>query len=311
MSARMVKLLLRCYPQAWRERYGEELEALLAEMRQDGVATHRAQLDLMRAGVAERLRSSGLVGGDVRPEDQVKAGALLVLCAWAMFVVAGVLTQRFSEHWRQFTPSSARALPTNAFGTLTIAALLGSSLVVVAGVCALPYVLDFLRRGGWPEVRRRALSAVVVSLMACAGGIGLVLYAHQLNVFQRNGHDPPYALAFVAVALMAVAALAAWTAAIVATVRRTALPAIVLKVEVAVAAAVSLLMLVMSAATGTWFLALAIRAPWALQEHAQARGGPALGGPLLAALVLMAIASALAAVGTFKALRAAPRLLAN
>jgi hypothetical protein len=311
VSARTVRFLLRCYPRAWRERYGEELETLLAQMRTDGVATHRAQMDIVRAGVAERLLSSGLAGDGAPPKTQATSGSLLVLCAWAMFVVGGVLVQRFSEHWRQFTPSSARALPTGAFQTLTIAAFAGSGMVIAGGACALPRVLDYLRAGGWPEVRHRVLSASVASLLAFAAGTGLVLWAHRLDAYQRNGHDSLYGLAFIAVALLATAALAAWTAAIVATARRTMLPATLLKVEVGVAAAVSLTMLVMSAATGTWFLAMAIRAPWALREHARVSGASGLDAPLVAALALMAIASMLAGVGTFRALRAVPRLTAS
>jgi hypothetical protein len=173
MSARRHGLWVRFYPRAWRARYGEELEGLLAEMTDDRRTAWRVRRDLVRAGSGERLRSWGLAGDGVPPGVQAKAGALLVLWAWILFVVAGVAVQRFSEHWQAFTPASGRALPSGAFQALLVAGFVGSGLVLAGGACVLPRLLAFLRTGGWSEIRRpvvRAVLAGAVAIVAVAMG---------------------------------------------------------------------------------------------------------------------------------------------
>jgi hypothetical protein len=306
VSARRGSLWLRCYPRAWRARYGEELEALLVQTSGGGRLTWRVRRDLVRAGAGERLRSCGLAGEDVPPGTHAKAGALLVLCAWGLFVLAGATVQRFSEHWQSFTPVSGRALPSGAFDVLLVAALVGSGLVLSGGACVLPRLLGFLRGGGWGEIRRPVIRAVLVSLLATGATVGLALWAHRLDALQRNGHDPLYGLAFAAGGLLVAACLAAWTAALVATARRIELPARLLKVEVGIAVAVSLTMLAMTVATAIWWAALASRAPGALQEQPSGADVSPLVIQLLVAMVLMVVATGLAVIGATRALRALP-----
>ena len=61
--------LLRWYPPAWRARYGEELEELIAEATGGGRVPWRTRLDIARSGTRERLRASGLTGDGVPPDD--------------------------------------------------------------------------------------------------------------------------------------------------------------------------------------------------------------------------------------------------
>jgi hypothetical protein len=59
MNRTLVRWLLRAYPSAWRERYGQELEELL----QGGRGGPRAALDVLRAALRERWsppRQAGL-----------------------------------------------------------------------------------------------------------------------------------------------------------------------------------------------------------------------------------------------------------
>ena len=54
--------LLRWYPRAWRERYGEEFaELLIAEMKERPRSAGRT-LDVARAGLAARFATAGLAG---------------------------------------------------------------------------------------------------------------------------------------------------------------------------------------------------------------------------------------------------------
>jgi hypothetical protein len=310
MSNRRDSLWLRSFPPAWRDRYGQELAALIAQLNEDESATWQVGRDLVRAGACERLRGWGF-GRDLSPQRQAKSGTLLVLVAWVMFAVAGIAVQRFSEHWQQFTPMSAHEPAADAFQALLVAALVGSVLVVTGGAFALSRVLTFLRRGGWTEIRFPVLRAAFTSLIAIAVTAGLVVWAHRLNGLQRNGRDPLYGLAFALGGLLVIACLSAWTAVVVAIARRIELPAIVLKVEAVLALGVSLTMLAMSVATILWWATIATRAPWALHELPVGTAASGLVPQLLAAIALMSAATVLAGMGASNALRGVRRVASH
>ena len=60
----------------------------------------RTRIDLVRAGLRERARGLGFGGQGVPAGERARAGALLVLCAWAIFLVGGAILQRFAENWQ-------------------------------------------------------------------------------------------------------------------------------------------------------------------------------------------------------------------
>jgi hypothetical protein len=154
-SERTSGLLLRLYPPGWRARYGEELAALIAET-SGGRIPWRVRLDVASAAVTERFRAAGLAG-DRPPGERIRGGTLAVLCAWAAFVVAGMLVQKFAEHWQAATPAGSRTAPRDAFDALLVSAWVGSALVVAGVVVATPELVRFLRGGGLGQVRRRLL----------------------------------------------------------------------------------------------------------------------------------------------------------
>jgi hypothetical protein len=218
-ASRTSARLLRLYPPQWRARYGEELEALIVEASGPDRMARRVRTDVALEAGRARLRAAGLVG-DGAPGDRVRGGALLALCAWALFVVGGLAVQKFSEHWQDAMPTGSRTLPSTAFDGLVVA-----SVLVLAGIgTAIPSLAAYLRGGGWPTIRRRVMTAAVVTLIAGATTVALVVWAHGLTGRQRTGHDVAYEIGFVLWALVAVACLFAWTAAAVATARRLALP---------------------------------------------------------------------------------------
>jgi hypothetical protein len=304
-AARTIDLLLRAYPARWRERYGEELESLIVESSDGERVPWRVRLDVVRAGVRERMRAAGL-SGDAAPPEQVRGGVLLVLCAWALFVVAGLGVQKFSEHWQAATPASGRGVPSAAFGALLAAAIV-AGLLVLAGVgSAMPALARLLRHGGWPEIRRHVISAGLLTVVAVAATAALVIWAGDLSARQRDGHDAAYAIAFAGWALLAITCLAAWTAAGVVTARRLQLSSSLLRVEARIAVAAAVAMALMTAATVVWWGAMAHSAPWFLAGHAAGRTGSPLAAQMVTATALMVIASALAVAGAGRAIRALP-----
>jgi hypothetical protein len=231
-----------------------------------------------------------------------------VLSAWALFVLAGTAVQKLSEHWQAATPAADRGLPSAAFLTLVLSAVVGSALVLAGIAAATPSLLAFLRGGGWPAIRRRVVTAALVTGAAVAATGALLGWAHTLDAAQRNGHDVGYALAAAAVGILLAASLAAWTAAAVATARRLRLPARLLGLEARLAAAVTITMGAMTAATAVWWEALARSAPWFLAGRAAGSAASPLAPELLAATILMLAATLLGVLGTARALRALPSL---
>jgi hypothetical protein len=293
-APRTCALLLRLYPPGWRARYGEELHALILET-SDGRVSWRVRADVVVAAARERLRSAGLAG-DGPPAERMRSGTLLVLCAWALFVVAGAGVQKFSEHWQAATPAGARGLPTAAFDVLLAAACVGSALVLTGVAAALPSLARFLRGGGLAQVRRPLLRAVALTIAALPVTVAVVLWAHRLSAAQRNGHDAAYAAVTVSWALLLAACLAAWTAAGVAAARRLALAPALVRLEALLAAGVAAAMVTMTAATAVWWGALARSAP----SFLGAAGSP-LAPQLLVATVLMLVATLAAGYGAGRA----------
>ena len=297
---RTSRLLLRLYPPAWRARYGEELEALILEA-SGGRVSWRVRLDVARAAGRERLRSLGVLH-DGPPSESMRSGSLLVLCAWALFVVAGMGVQKFSEHWQAATPSASRALPTGAFDSLLVGAWIGSVLVLLGVAVASPSFVRFIRSGGWPQVRRRVLTASALTLAAVLTTVPVVIWAHRLATGQRNGGDVGYATGVALWALLLVACLAAWTAAAVAVARRVDLSATVLRLEAFLATVVTVSMAAMTAATAVWWAALARAAPWFLAGRPVGSAASPVAPKLLVATIVMLTATAAAAVGARRSL---------
>jgi hypothetical protein len=296
-------LLLRLYPAGWRARYGEELEGLILEASGQRVPW-RVRLDVVFAAGRERLRGAGLVG-DRPPVERMRGGALLVLCAWALFVVPGVLVQRVSEHWQAATPVGSRGLPAGAFDALLVGAVVGGALVVVGVAVALPSLARLLRSGGRRPLRRHLLVAVGLSLGAVPASVGVVVWAHGLSPGARNGGDAAYETAVVLWSLLLVACLAAWTVAGVALARRLDLSAAMLRLEALLSVGVASTLVGMTAATAVWWAALARSAPWFLAGAAVGSPASPLSPALVVAAILMLVAVAAGAGGAGRALRAA------
>ncbi len=286
--------LLALYPPAWRRRYGDELDALILDMHADGRDTGTPlRIDLLRSAARERLHG----GGD--PSRRVRGGSALVLWAWSLFAIAGVVVAKTSEHWQQALPGDAAAHA--AFSVLQVVAFAATAVVAAGIAMALPAAWRLLRERGWARIRARTLVAAALTVAAVAATAGVTTWAHGLSLVDRNGHDHLYAAAFVGWGALVAACLLAWTSVagrIAADVRCDRL---VLRAHSRLAPAVATGMLAMTVATLVWWAVLAASAPGALT------GGSTLAHPspvvpmLVVAAVLMALATTLAVVGAIRA----------
>lgn len=310
MSARRTGArLLRAYPPAWRRRYGAELENLIAEASAGGRVGWRTGLDVLLGGGRERLRAAA--GGSAGSPGERQRGALIqVLWAWALFVVGGLVLQRFAEHWQAATPGDARSLPDVAFAVLTVAAACGAVLVLVGLAAAVPALVVSLREAGaWSRLRRQLAVPALLTALAAAAAIALVAWAAGLDAHQREGGDAAYAAAFLLTALLGCACLAAWTAAAAGIARRLDPGAAVLRLQSWLGAGLALTMATIVAALAVWWVSLATAGSSFLAGQPAGGVGSTVPAQLLLAALLMVGATLLAASAARRALCEPPSSL--
>jgi hypothetical protein len=253
--------LLRWYPAVWRARYGDEMVALMEDTYGNEPVPARSRLGLVRAGLTERLVEMGLGSGDQGPADRLRGGALLVLCAWGFFVIGGSIFAKAAEGWMLVTPQSVPLLPGLGYGSVVVAAGIGALVIAVGAAVALPAFRGFLGAGGWSQVRRPILRAVVVTAMTVLVGAGVRIWAPHLDFSQRNGAYWPYSVIFLVFGAFVAATIAAWTVATLRTVRLLDLPAWVLRLEGRLALVLTVAMIVIAGGASVWWGAEATDAP--------------------------------------------------
>ena len=290
-STTRVEKLLRWYPQEWRQRYGDELIAMIEDTIGDGRPTLKFRGNIARAGMRERGHASGLLGAQRDHRHQVRAGALLVLCSWSAFIVAGAMFVKQSEHFARSVPLSSRSIATSLYDVVAVMGVVGSLAVLVGAFVALPSLRSFLRNDGWRLVRRRVTAASILVLATVATLIGLRGWAHELSVGQRNGGDTYYSLLFVVLALVVIAAIIEWTVVAVAAIRQMNLSRRVLRVEARLAYAVTLAMVVITVAVALWWAVVGLAAPWFFYGDKVGGSASALPPNLVVIMVLMLTSS--------------------
>jgi hypothetical protein len=300
--------LLRWYPPAWRARYGDELVALMEDSLDGGRPSPRFRWSVAVAGLRQRARALDALGRRGGPADRVRDGALVVLCAWTAFVLAGASFAKQAEHFGSSLPPSQVGLPTAAMTTVMVAAMAGAALVALGAVAVLPAFVRFLRAGGWADLRRPVLAASALSVAVVGATVGLAGWAHSLSFARRNGADAAYSAAFLAWAAGVAVALALWTAVAVRAGRRIDTRRGILGLEALLAAGVALAMAVMTAATAVWWGALSVDAPWFLRGTDPGTSPSPLEPRLALTMILMVAATAVAARGVTRAGRSWSRL---
>lgn len=292
MSARRTAARLSAlYPPDWRERYGDELQALIVDMSGEGGVPWRQRADVVAAAGREWLRR--LARDDREPRERMHRATAMVLCAWAAFMIAGAIVQKSSEHW-QAALGGGRPEADVAFAALIFGAALGGSLVLSGIALTVPAMWRFLRDGNWPRIRRPLTVAAVLTAVWIATGAALIAWVHGLG-------------AGIAWGLLGAAALAAWTAAAIRIARQLTLPAAILRIEGLLAIATSVTMAAMTVATGAWWVIVGSTSPGALSGTVGPGHSP-LRLALIVALTLMIGAVALATAGARRAAATLPEL---
>ena len=124
---------------------------------------------------------------------------------------------------------------------------------MVGAAMAVPAMLRFVRRGGWPAVVGHVRRAVAATAVALAGTAGLVAWAHSLSKVDREVASWPYAAAFVVWAIAVAAGLACWTGVAFAIGRRIRLSPRMLRLETVAALVVAGAMAAMTVMAFAWW----------------------------------------------------------
>ncbi len=254
--------ILRWYPEEWRARYGDELMALVHDRYGTGRVPLTARASMMRAGSAERLRHAGIVGGTVSHERRVRGASLMVLCGWALFVIAGSAFAKYAEHWDLVTPRHDRSIPSAAFVAVQVAAAAGVVLFSVAVLVALPALVRRIRERGWDTVRTPLRATILTSGVALAATVTIIVWSHHSTPTPLNRGLWPYKIAGMVWVILVLAAIACGTAAIIAVVTRLELSRGATRTLGILAVAMATVLLVILAGVTIWWISLAINAPW-------------------------------------------------
>ncbi len=288
-----VEPLLRWYPPAWRERYGEELLLYMQDSFGPEKPPLTARLSVAAGGLRERARESGLTGDSAPVHERIRAGMLTVLVSWAAMVMAGASFAKMSEHFDNALPARAgtRHLADLSYEAVRACAGIAAAVVIVAAALALPSFVRYLRRHGWQAVRAHMLRAGGCVLVTAGVVVPMSAWAHHLNNHQRNGGSTAYAALFLLWVALVAATVALCTVLAVAAARKVTFSRLLLAAEAAFALTVAGATVVIFAATVAWWVAMAEHAPSFI-------GDPALplNARLVATVALMALA-ALAATG--------------
>jgi hypothetical protein len=305
-----VRWLLRCYPPAWRARYGEEFAAFLSADVAERPTNWRRTVNVIGSGMLARCTQAGLTSHQLPATEQARAGlatvgsALTVLAAFGMFVLAQLATG-----WQVAAAGSAPA----AAGTLamTSAAVL---LAVTALAATVPVAWQVVRAAAGPaaaaSVRRPAMVALgcAVAIVCGArhfenfwpgtsglgvehglvpGGLAAFGWAATLSVSAYWAHPGLWGMFPAPEMAWMVLSPVAWlglVAGVVTVVRRLTLPAGLLRYLARLAVAATTAAMVFLAGAATWVLA-----------HGPGQSGQFRPGAIdVVSLLVMAVAAVIA-----------------
>ena len=201
--------LLRWYPRAWRERYGEELLALIQDTLDEGRPTWRLRLGVVRGGLRERVHQAVRAG--TAAAKRTSTGLLIT-------VVAAMILGSLPWDLKASLPPARAWQKTAAFDALVGAFAVTGVVVLASGLVAAPAFIAFLREGGWQQIRRRVAWAAGATVAAGGGLAGLFLAERSMSSAQVN-HSWAYGIGVVATTAALVVASGLWASAVTATAK--------------------------------------------------------------------------------------------
>jgi hypothetical protein len=238
---RAIAKLVRWYPRAWRERYGDEFLAMVQDSLDGRRPTVRLRLSVARAGLRER-------GHQVRLACQ--RHRLLLIRAGISFM-AGYAFASLPLDFKASPPPAREWQTTAALDSEIAIAVLSGVAVAAIGFLTWPAFGRFLRAGGWPQIRGRVAWAAGATAVAGGGLAGLIL-APGATMYDQLDQSGTYLLGMVGTGLLLAAALGLWTSAAAAMGKRLRMPARVRAAQKGLATVTATLVLAMVSLNVVW-----------------------------------------------------------
>ncbi|HEX3753363.1 MAG TPA: hypothetical protein VHW06_22550 [Streptosporangiaceae bacterium] len=244
---RPIWFVLSFYPRWWRQRYGEEFAALLADLTESASRPVRARLliNALRGGLIARLAPTA----ERMMPDRSKEPLATIACAIMVFAVGVAGLAKLREGAVFSSVAHAHTAVDTSLDVLQGAAAL-AGVAVLAGLVPLAWMV---LRQVIVDRRPGLIGPLVTGLLAPLGWFGLVWITAQL--IGANPAGPNLAVILV-VALSGAAAVVICAGAVMTLIRRAQLPGRLLRAEVPAMAVLSLSMAVASAADIAWGLSI-------------------------------------------------------
>jgi hypothetical protein len=236
-----VARLLRWYPRAWRERYGDEFLATVQDILDGGAPTLHLRLSVAWAGLRERGHQVWNTGKAAA--RRLKAGRNGA--SWSLlWPIAGLMLAFFPLNLRTSPLPAREWQATGSLDTGLGFAAFGGVAILASALIAAPAFGRFLRAGGWPQIRRRVGWAAAATA-AAGGGLCWIAIASAAKTFNQLNVTLNYLLGIGATGVLFAVALGLWTDAAKGTARHLGLSRRVRAVEtvlIAVSAAAAAMM---------------------------------------------------------------------
>jgi hypothetical protein len=289
----LVRIALAVYPARWRERYGDEFAAVLADMLAASPRRAHARLviNAISGGADARLNPPG---GRTMP-DRIRGSIATAAIAAIVFAIAGAGFEKMTEYDDFRAAARQHAAVAASFDVLRAAAVL-AGIAVLAGAAPLAWSVA---RQAIAGRRTDLIRLLAVPPTAVAGWVAAVLVITRLYRHPQI-HSAANIATAAAVGLLGLAAAGACAWAVVAILRRADLAPRLLRPQVIPMAVLSTSMAVVTGTDLSWGLAL--RASDGALFHSE-NGLVATSLPLswAAGVAVLAAATAMTAVATWRA----------
>ena len=250
-----VERLLRWYPRAWRERYGEEFLALIQDTLNGRRPTCQLRLSVAGAGLRERWHRT--VRTAKAAAERASASSWLISAAIGGVVTLVPPSLKASLPMARAWQGTAALDALLAVASFTCAAVLAGILVVV------PSFVRFLQAGGWPKIRRRIARAAGATVVAGAGLAGPLLAQRSMTSAQLS-RSVGYWVGFLAASAALVVALGLWVSAVTGLRKDLKLAPRVRAAEVVLDAVIAAAAWASVAAFFVWYHTVQLSVPWLL-----------------------------------------------
>ncbi len=237
-------MLIAAYPPAWRDRYGDELEALIDDLREHGRRTAPIVADLLRGALAAWLtyRRNDM-------SEQRKSVLLAVLWSWVPFAaVAAWYGRDLSVTPTRAIAAAADRLHPGLVTAYHVLQVSGGIAVAATAVAAVVFAVS-VARGAAPERRRGTLALMAVPPVIAVTWIAVAIWLAHARLRQSTGFPIAIGWLFVGVAGIAVA-----TVVVTRLIKGAEVSPRTWQVGVAAAVTVAGAMVVAAGATLAWGL---------------------------------------------------------